>query len=103
MLVDWSNARTISATLGHAASLPEHTHGKLTIEMLNQLPVNHSLAGRYLEAVRGGPVRPWPPSDLSLELVFSPQPARNFAKAGGHWAIYSTFPANMHVGLLNMF
>jgi len=52
MLVDWCKARTISATLGHAASLPEHTHGKLTIEMLNQLPVNHSLASLYSRRIK---------------------------------------------------
>ena len=35
-------------------------------------------------------------------LVPPPQPAKNFAGADGHWAIFSIHHANLHVGLLNL-
>ena len=43
-----------------------------------------------------------PARSVSGTLPPLPQPANNFTWADGHWAIYSTRDANIHVGLLNL-
>ena len=65
-------------------------------EQFNNFKNKFSTQWRIQEANLAIPYHPVCQWDLA------PQPAKNFARDDGHWAVYGTCQANIHVALLNV-